>query len=320
VLAVFYHAVSEQPLPHVAPLYACKSPAQFEQDLIYLKQRYALVGHDDIVAARRGGKPLPARAASVTFDDGFAECYSVARPLLLKHGVPCTFFVIRDMVDNRALMYRNQVALCLSRLDRSGADAAADLDAVAAHCGRRFATKPALRRWVEGLGFGERATIDRLCGALAIDVDAYLRRSRPYMSAEEIRRLHAEGFAIGAHSLDHPPLGQLPWREAREQIVASWAHVRALTGRERVPFAFPFNGLDVPRHRLAGLREEAGIDLLYDTNNLMADRDFIVNRVWCDTPVGAARGASNLPRLVRRARVFEPLRAVKRWLTLRPAA
>ncbi|PYV38833.1 MAG: hypothetical protein DMG09_10850 [Acidobacteria bacterium] len=126
--------------------------------------------------------------------------------------------------------------------------------------------------------------------------------------------MHAEGFTIGAHTSDHPELGRLAdWDEVRRQVRESCDLVREITGRARVPFAFPFNGLDLPRGALAALRDELGsIDLMYDTNNLMKDRFFIVNRIWCDTPEGASGERSNLPALLRRAHAFEPLRAVRR--------
>jgi peptidoglycan/xylan/chitin deacetylase (PgdA/CDA1 family) len=319
VVAFFYHTVSDSPLPHVAPLYPVKSTAQFEQDLAYLKRNFNIVGHDDLVAAFEHGKSLPPRAATVSFDDGLAGCFSMVRPLLLKHGVPCTFFLIRDVVGNRALMSRNKAALCLSRLQEPQVDADAAVAAVGRACGRRLSTQGALRRWVWSLGYDDDDAIDRVCEALAVDVDAFLQASRPYMTTDEILKLHAEGFTIGAHSVSHPQLARLPWERARAQIVDSAKSVRSLTGKARVPFAFPFNGIDLPRRRLADLRSEAGsIDLMYDTNNLMNDADFIVNRICSDTPARAAVRQSNLPAVLFRARALEPVRAAKRWLAGRP--
>ncbi len=319
VVAFFYHTVSDCPLPHITPLYSCKSAADFECDLVYLKERFTLVGHDELAAARQGRKRLPPRAAALSFDDGFAGCFSIVRPLLLKHGIPCTFFIVRDMVDNHALMHRNKVALCLSRLDLPAADERADLAAVAESCGRRFTARSELRKWASQLDFGERDRIDRLCEALNVDIDAFLRQSRPYMTTDQIRKLHADGFTIGAHSLNHPQLARLPWELARAQIVDSCEFVRTLTGRPRVPFAFPFNGIDLPRRRLAELHAEAGVvDLMYDTNYFMKDADFIVNRVWCDTPKDESPPESNLPGILRRARALEPLRALKRRFSGRP--
>ena len=135
------------------------------------------------------------------------------------------------------------------------------------------------------------------------------------MTSEQVRQLHADGFTIGSHTSDHPPLGKLDdWNEVRRQVQESCDFVREITRRPRVPFAFPFNGVDLARDTLADLREEVGIDLMYDTNNFMADRSFIVNRVWCDSPKWATEKRSNLPLLIWWARTLEPLRVINRSL------
>lgn len=317
VSAVVYHAISDAPLPHVTPLYACKSTALFERDLIYLKQNFDLVSHDEIVAHRFEDRPLPPRAATVSFDDGFAECHDVARPLLLKHGVPCTFFIITGLVGTDGLMYRNRLALCLDRLAHMDARRREDArERVNAGLGEASPTVDVLLARLRRLAYADRDRIDEVCRILEIDVAAWSREHRPYMTWAQLAQLHSDGFVLGGHTIDHPRLGGLDSAPSRrEQIVGSCRWVAELTGRDRVPFAFPFNGVDVDRDELAAVREESGgIDLIYDTNDLMKDRDFIVNRIWGDTPVGGDALKSNLPGLLRRAHLFEPVRGMKRRL------
>jgi len=61
--------------------------------LVCLKQRYSLISYQQLVEHVETKKPLPPRAVMLSFDDGLAESYTVARPLLLKHGIPCIFFL-----------------------------------------------------------------------------------------------------------------------------------------------------------------------------------------------------------------------------------
>ena len=312
---VFYHSFTATPIPHIAPLFGCKSPGDLERDLVYLKSRFRLVSHDDIVAHRENGWRLPPNAATVSFDDGFVECFTVARPLLLAHGVPATFFVCKSFIDNRALMHRNKIALCVSRIaGATPAEVSRFTAALREGFGLATGSPAGVQAWLFGLHFGNRDIIDAACECLGIDVAAFLRDRRPYMTRNQIAQLHADGFTVGAHTSDHPDLGRLAdWNEVRRQVRESCDLVRGITGRTRVPFAFPFNGLNLSRGALGALRDELGsIDLMYDTNNLMKDRSFIVNRICCDPPEGASGERSNLPALLWRAHAFEPLRAVRR--------
>jgi peptidoglycan/xylan/chitin deacetylase (PgdA/CDA1 family) len=315
LMHLLYHTFTAAPTPHITPLFDCKSPEDLERDLAYLKSRFHFVSHDEIVAHRERGRRLPPRAVAITFDDGFVECFTLARPLLLAHGIPASFFVCKNFIDNKALMFRNKIALCVSRL----ADAApSELTRFNRRLQERFALRSDshtdIQSWLFGLDFAHLDIIDAACECLGIDISAFLRNHHPYMDQNQIAQLHADGFTIGAHTNDHPELGKLSdWNEVRRQIEESCAVVRAITGRSRVPFAFPFNGLDLPRAALAALRDELGtIDLMYDTNDLMKDRSFIVNRICCDSPEGSTSERSNLPRLLRRAQVLEPLRAFRR--------
>ena len=89
---------------------------------------------------------------------------------------------------------------------------------------------------------------------------------------------------------------------------------RERTGASRVPFAFPFTGAMLSRRRLAALHASVGvIDLMYDTDHLRRDRDFIFHRIPADAP-GDTPGVSNVPELLRRAEGLEPLRAARRLL------
>jgi peptidoglycan/xylan/chitin deacetylase (PgdA/CDA1 family) len=311
---VLYHSFTASPIPHIAPLFACKSPGDLERDLLYLNSRFHLVSHDDTVFHRKKGWRLPPNAAAVSFDDGFIECFTVARPLLLAHGIPATFFVCKSFIDNKALMFRNKIALCVSRIaDATPAELSRLTGSLRARFGIAVNSRTEVQTWLFGLDFAGRDIIDAACECLSVDVPAFLRDRRPYMTREQIAQLYTEGFTIGAHTSDHPELGKLEnWNEVRRQVSESCDLVREITGRTLVPFAFPFNGLDLPRDGIASLRDKLGIDLMYDTNNLIKDRSFIVNRIPCDTPEGANRERSNLPALLWRAYTLEPLRAIRR--------
>jgi peptidoglycan/xylan/chitin deacetylase (PgdA/CDA1 family) len=56
--------------------------------------RYRVVGFEEIARALREGRPLPRRTAAITIDDGYADNFEVAYPVLRRHGFTATLFLI----------------------------------------------------------------------------------------------------------------------------------------------------------------------------------------------------------------------------------
>ena len=71
------------------------APADLDAQLRVLVQRgYVSVTLDDLVAARQGETVLPPRAAVLTFDDGYADFYTAAWPILQRYGLSATIYII----------------------------------------------------------------------------------------------------------------------------------------------------------------------------------------------------------------------------------
>jgi len=83
--------------------------AQFQSFLAWFVQNYAATSPDDWVAFHSGTSAMPANAAIVSFDDGYADNYELARPLLARYGVRATFFVVATIVDGPDGMSSSQL-------------------------------------------------------------------------------------------------------------------------------------------------------------------------------------------------------------------
>ena len=255
----------------------------------------------------------------LTFDDGFAECVSVVRPILLRHGANCIFFVITDLIDNGAVFLETKASLCVDAiLRRPGNEVEAlirefglearvsttdnadgTVPAQMARQWRRF--EPWLRPlliWLLTIRPAEVALLDQLCRRLDVDAVAYVDKVKPYLSTEQILQLRSDGFAIGAHSCSHRRLQDLTLAEAEREIIESCRVIHQLTGQEFVPFAFPYFGGGLDRFWLAGLREQHPfIGLFFDTQGLRRDDEFVVQRVFGER----IEETGSIDRLLRRA-------------------
>lgn len=316
VIGLFYHSVSDQRLPYIQHLYPPEPIARFEAALRYIKRHYHPVTDAEAFAHRFEDKPLPPRALHLSFDDGFAECYVVARPLLLQYGIPCTFFITSGWVDNQNMFYRNKVSLCIEAVRQLEHDAA---KMVFASLNNALDTKLTsvqdFETWIKAREAKDEPIIDMAAKMLGIDTKDLLQTHKPYMTREQIRELHEAGFAIGAHTRLHTKLSLLAPDGVEEEIVESAHFVKEITGAERVPFSFPYSASGTDRGLLAAVRQRHPfLGLFYDTMDLRQDAPFIVNRIWAEKSAYREAGReTNLPALLHAAYRAEAYAAMRGW-------
>ena len=82
----------------------------FEAEMKYLADKgYHPVTLEQVYATMAGLATLPAKPIAITFDDGGLDDYTVAYPILRKHGFVATFFVITGMVGKDGTMSWDQL-------------------------------------------------------------------------------------------------------------------------------------------------------------------------------------------------------------------
>jgi peptidoglycan/xylan/chitin deacetylase (PgdA/CDA1 family) len=320
VLALGYHMVSDEDLPHLK-LYPYKNSRQFENDVAFAQGR--TVDYGDVASHRLRGTVLPPNRMLFTFDDGFAECFNVARPILKKYGVNALFFVTTDFIDDRTPFHETKLSLCFTEIERSSSErVGAVLETLAREplegigpnneranellAGARVSRllgeqHRELLRMLLSLWHDHEPELDRLCGLLGVDAGEYARRRPVFMSSEQLKTLASEGFTVGGHALSHHLLQMMSREQMEHEIVTSCRIVRDITGQEFVPFAFPYGGQDVDRQFLAGiLARNPFIQMIFDSGPLGRGAPFVVDRVWAEDPFGDP-SVSNLPLALRHA-------------------
>ena len=81
------------------------SEADFEQQLVYLRgQGYTPVSVAELATGLSGKTKLPSRPIVLTFDDGYADNYRAAFPILLRQGMRASFFVVTGKIGQTGYM------------------------------------------------------------------------------------------------------------------------------------------------------------------------------------------------------------------------
>lgn len=179
---------------------------------------------------------LPARAACITFDDGYANNHEFAAPVLEAAGVPATFFVTSSAVDD-GVMWNDLIIEAVARCESSPQLKIAEgFEVVAsgvASGGVELIESVInqIKYWPmeERLALAENMYRANVAGA----------PPRLMMDREMVADLARRGFDIGGHTMHHPILKELPDDRARDEIESCGHWVQDVTGRRPKTFAYP---------------------------------------------------------------------------------
>jgi peptidoglycan/xylan/chitin deacetylase (PgdA/CDA1 family) len=206
----------------------------------------------------------------VTFDDGYADVFHHALPILQREGCPATLFVTTGAIEHpeifwwdiltRIVLETPQLPACLS-LDIAGAPQTFHVqDEVAGTVRDGTVNRRTLHDQLHGLlrliePQIRQEALHRLAEWAGTDANARVRDSA--MTPEQLRQFAAsDGMEIGAHTLTHPSLPSLQQDDLTREVAISRRQCESLIDRPVSGFAYPFGDYDTASKatvRVAGL-------------------------------------------------------------------
>ena len=207
----------------------------FEQLLDLIKAYFDIVPLSE--GATRLSKGLPASPiAAITFDDGYPEWKDGVVQVLLRRGIPATFFITVGQFFGRPMWHErlanivratNSERICMQQYKM------ADINLGTAR--ERIDALKQLEFQFKYLPLGVRDEfIAELESGVGTSSEVVAR-----MDASDLLVIADAGFEIGAHTVDHPILGLCNLEESRDEIGRTREILEGMIKRPVRSFAYP---------------------------------------------------------------------------------
>lgn len=287
---LIFHRVLAQP----DPLFPDEvDAARFDEILGWVKSWFNVLPLDE-AARRLADGSLPARAAVLTFDDGYADNHDIALPLLRRHGLPCSFFVATGFLDG-GRMWNDTLIESIRRSALPTLDLRGLQDGRGDDLGQHVLGDTAHRRAAIAALIGRVKYLPpepRLASVNAIATRAEVAPPDDLMmTGTQVRALRAAGMQIGAHTVSHPILATLQPQQAADEIARSRDVLQALLGEKVGLFAYPNGkpGSDYLPDVHPGIVRELGFDAAVSTRWAAARRGDDIFQIPRFTPWDRSR-------------------------------
>ncbi|GAB2468044.1 polysaccharide deacetylase family protein [Jatrophihabitans fulvus] len=280
--------------------------AGFRRQLDHLQANFEIVRMEDVIAASRGEAQLPAAAALLTFDDGYAEHYDTVFPILHRRGLQGSFFPPVSPVRDGVLLDVNRIHFILASTD-SSADLADALDDEVRAAGDEYELRSVedyRAEWAHPFRWDTAETIyvkrmlqtalpERLRAEIAgrlferfVGVDEATFAAEQYLTEDQARVMIADGMYFGSHGATHQWLNRVDRSTLLTEIDTSLQFLSGLgmPVDEHWVMCYPFGGHEPEvvevlreRHCTIGLTTEVATAVIgrhdplllprYDTND-----------------------------------------------------
>ncbi|MBP6313494.1 MAG: polysaccharide deacetylase family protein [Flavobacteriales bacterium] len=240
-------------------------PDKFNDHLVVLKENYNVLSVQQFDRYLIDRTKFPENAVLLTFDDGYADNHTYARPLLEKHGMQALFYIASGYIGSQREFWWDE----LERLLLLNPDLPETLAFGTERIGPFWDIKPSS---TELRSIYERS-LEELRGLPSIQRDALLDKLRVAMHDRGHRASHlpmtevelrefatSSSVVIGAHTVGHPSLARLAEDEQRAEITRSKQQLEKLLGAVVPYFSYPFGtGADFDKVTIR-VATEAGFD------------------------------------------------------------
>ncbi len=210
------------------------TPEHLEKIILFFKKRdYNFISIDEIGDYIKGNKKF----VVFTFDDGYIDNYTYAYPIFKRYNVPFTIYVCNDFPNNKAFIwwyYLEELLLNNNRIEIStkGFIFSADISSLLKKEKAFYKLRDAINKKELSIGDFKQLLDDN---KVQLQGDDY------FLNWSKIKELSEDSlFTIGAHTLTHPALRNIPGLDAIKEIEESRKEIQTFTGKRIKHFAYPF--------------------------------------------------------------------------------
>jgi peptidoglycan/xylan/chitin deacetylase (PgdA/CDA1 family) len=273
-LILLYHKISDNELPDIFNLTV--TPKNFEDHLEIINEIANPLSLNEYVS-RLKSDTLPERSIAITFDDGYADNYENAFPLLIKNNIHATIFIASKYIGTHfwwEILYQS-----ILKCDKKEIKLSNGLNINLNNDRLKLFTK--LHKEIKKLQFDKiKFIVDELFNKSNLEKSNLINRGMILTELQEISK--SNYIEIGGHTETHSQLSLMKREDQRNDIRENKKYLEENLNKKIKYFAYPY-----------GLSD----DYNNESINILKEEEFEAAFVNRNSAVSKFNGHFELPRL-----------------------
>lgn len=260
----------------------------FAENLEYILKYFNPISLDQLEGFYYRGDSLRKNSIFITFDDGFANNYHHAFPVLKRFNCPAVVFITTGYIDNKASLWVERLEYSihntkLKRLKISVLNNDVDLP-MSTNEEKEIAYKTVLKYLKSGLSLSViEEIVNYISRYLGFPDLKIIEGNEDYrfLTWENVREMADSGISFGAHTVSHVNLINEDIEKAEWEMKTSKAEIEKQLGKECIAFCYPF-GRSGYNSKIEGLLKDAAFKFSFQLGGELNDRKtnpFLLSRI-----------------------------------------
>lgn len=237
-----------------------------------IKDHFNVLEFNEAIACLISGK-LPQRSLVITFDDGYADNYNIAYPILSSLNIPATFFIASGYL-NGGIMWNDIIIESINSTSQEY------LSLIDTNLGEYSFNSPSQKYEVISTLISKiKYMAPEKRSNIAYSIAEKLNYTPPknlMMSDNQIHEMSANGMTIGGHTMTHPILTEVSDKTAYKEISDGKLYLENVINKPVKCFAFP-NGKPEKDYKYSHVKMvqdigfDASVSTSYGVSNIKTD-------------------------------------------------
>ncbi len=238
---LLYHRVTDI---DTDPQMLCVTPFNFDRQLKLLSEKYKVLTVDEFHLYLKNNKKFPRNSILITFDDGYADNYIEALPILEKYNLQALFYIATGTLNTANEFWWDAVERIVL-LSESFPDREYMLLGNKKYLIQNLNDSLKLELYnsiLANLRIMKSDARDKIIRELAIIFNSTKQRaSHRALTFDELKKMNqSKSAVIGAHTNLHPSLASLSYDEQMEEINLSKRLLEKILESNIIHFSYPF--------------------------------------------------------------------------------